>query len=131
MKSGGGWVMSGRDRVEVLGVVLPGEFAADKVPLVSVDPLPPVGAEEAADVVEDVGAGPGVEPGAFATGVEPVFALAASCFFWSPGCHRVDPPCPEYIYLTCAYFQILLDVSLILSGCLGFPRAYWRVILLI
>ena len=64
-------------------MVLPGEFAADKVPLVSEDPLPPVGAGEAADVEEDEGAGPGVEPGALLTGVEPVLALAASFFFLS------------------------------------------------
>ena len=77
--------MSGRDRVEMLGVVLPGEFAADKVPLVSEDPLPPVGAGEAADVEEDERAGPGVEPGALLAGVEPVlaFALAASFLFLS------------------------------------------------
>ena len=75
--------MSGRDIVEVLGVVLQGEFAADKAPLVSEDPLPPVGAGEVADGEEDEGAGPGVEPGAFLAGVEPVLALAfASSFFF-------------------------------------------------
>ena len=73
--------MSGRYRVEMLGAVLPREFAADKVSLVSEDPLPPVGAGEAADVEEDERAGPGVEPGALLAGVEPVFAFALAASF--------------------------------------------------
>ena len=75
--------MSGREGSEVLGVVLPGVFATAKDSLVSEDSLPPDGADDGAGEVEDVGVGPGVEPGTFlATGVEPAFLVAVSCLFF-------------------------------------------------